>query len=256
MIVAAVQSDVAPTVAETLATVSSAAAAAAERGANLIVLPEMFATGYHVDPRELGIGAEGAGRFLEETATDLGVWLMGSHAALSSTPGSGDSARVRNRLTVAGPNGERFHYDKRHLFTYASEHLGYEAGGPTLSIVVDGVRITPSICYDLRFADDFWASGPETDLFVVVANWPIDRQDHWSTLLTARAVENQCYVMGVNRVGRAGDLEYQGGSCVIDPHGRLLAEVDGPWAGTALAAIDEKEVAAERARYPFLDDRR
>ena len=132
-------------------------------------------------------------------------------------------------------------------------------GEKTLTVDIDGVRTSIFICYDLRFADDFWALAHDTDCYVVVANWPAARREHWQALLRARAIENQAYVVGANRVGEAMDddgrpLEHAGDSAIIDPLGRTLAEA--AHVQTVLTAdVDPAEVARVRARFPFLDDR-
>jgi len=220
-------------------------------GASLVVLSEMFATGFSPTSADIAEPADGdTVRFLVEQATKQGVWIMGSVAVVDATSG-----RARNRFVAAGPDGEIVSYDKRHPFTYADEHLEFEPGDDVTQFEVDGLRVTPFVCYDLRFADDFWRLGPDTDLFVVVANWPASRRRHWSSLLVARAIENQCFVVGVNRVGNADGLDYSGDSAIIDPLGEVLASASG--GETVLTAdVDPEVVGAVRTRFPFLQDRR
>ena len=111
------------------------------------------------------------------------------------------------------------------------------------------------VCYDLRFADEFWGVADQTDLYVVPANWPAARRHHWRSLLVARAIENQAYVVGVNRVGHGGKLDYAGDSAIIDPMGEVLATAAG--IETVLVAdVDPAMVTATRAQYPFMADRR
>ena len=111
------------------------------------------------------------------------------------------------------------------------------------------------MCYDLRFADEFWALADTTDCYVVPANWPAARREHWMTLLRARAIENQAYVVGVNRVGEGGRLQYSGDSMIVDPFGEILAQAADE--ETVIAAdIDPKRVQSVRSEYPFLQDRR
>ena len=121
---------------------------------------------------------------------------------------------------------------------------------------IDGLRVTPFVCYDLRFADVFWRAAPDTDVYLVPANWPSPRREHWRTLLRARAIENQAYVVGVNRVGTAGDgTEHAGDSRIVGPTGELLATAAG--VETVLVAdVDAAEVAATRDRFRFMADRR
>ena len=123
-------------------------------------------------------------------------------------------------------------------------------------MTVEGLRLGLFVCYDLRFADEFWAVAPATDCYVVVANWPAARRHHWRSLLVARAIENQAYVVGVNRVGVDGNgLEHAGDSMIVDPLGEVLASAAG--GETVLVAdVDPAVVAGVRARFPFLADRR
>ena len=121
---------------------------------------------------------------------------------------------------------------------------------------IGDLRVTPFICYDLRFADVFWQAGPGTDVFLVPANWPAARRNHWRTLLEARAIENQAYVVGCNRVGTGGDgIEHAGDSRIVSPMGELLATAAGVET-IVLADVDAAEVRATRDRLRFLADRR
>ena len=147
-------------------------------------------------------------------------------------------------------------YRKIHPFSYSGEHERYQAGDVFLSLDVDGVRCSFFVCYDLRFADEFWQLAPGTDCYVVPANWPAARREHWRALLLARAIENQAYVVGVNRVGRGGRLDYAGDSMIVGPFGELLA--DGAHAGESVlvADVDPAHVTSVCAEFPFLADRR
>jgi omega-amidase len=147
------------------------------------------------------------------------------------------------------------HYDKIHPFTFAGEHEHYAAGDRFLTVDVEGTRCSFFVCYDLRFADEFWSLAGVTDCFVVPANWPEARRAHWQALLTARAIENQAYVVGVNRVGEGGGLRYAGDSRIVDPLGEVLASGAGTEA-LLVAEVDPRVVADVRARFPFLQDRR
>ena len=165
------------------------------------------------------------------------------------------AGRPRNVLVLAGPGGESHRYAKLHPFSYAREHERYDAGTEHVVVDVDDVRVALFVCYDLRFADEFWALAERTDLYVVVANWPDPRRHHWRSLLVARAIENQAYVIGVNRVGQGGGLDYVGDSMVVDPLGEVLASAAGREA-TLVTEIDPAVVTATRQRFPFLADRR
>jgi predicted amidohydrolase len=158
-------------------------------------------------------------------------------------------------LVLAAPDGGLHHYDKIHPFSYGREHEHYDAGDVFLTVDVEGLRTSFFVCYDLRFADEFWALAPTTDCYVVVANWPESRRAHWRALLVARAIENQAYVVGANRVGEGGKLDYAGDSMIVDPLGEVLASAART--ETIISAEVEAAVVAKvRAEFPFLPDRR
>ncbi len=228
-------------------------AAAAGAGARLVVLSEMFATGFSMDIPKVAEPADGPTRqFLLDVAAANGVWVCGTVA----TRVDGDpEGKARNRLVLAGPDGAMTTYDKIHPFTYAREDESYVAGDRHVSVEVEGVRVSFFVCYDLRFADEFWALAHNTDLYVVSASWPEARRHHWKSLLVARAIENQAYVAGLNRVGEGDGLVYAGDSAVIDPLGETLGSAAR---GEALVVVDVDPtvVADTRERFPFLADRR
>ena len=160
---------------------------AAELGARLVVLPEMFACGFSMNTARIAEDVNGPStRFLVETAAKHRLWLAGSLPEKEP-----QAERPTNTLVLAGPDGQIHRYHKIHPFTYADEHLHYEAGTDFVQVEIEGLRVTLFICYDLRFADEFWATAEQTDAYVVVANWPETRRHHWTTLLAARAIENQ-----------------------------------------------------------------
>ncbi|RBY92310.1 carbon-nitrogen family hydrolase [Blastococcus sp. TBT05-19] len=226
-------------------------AGAAAAGAELVLLTETFSTGFSMTP---GIGEPEDGpsaQFLAAQASEHGVWVGGSCPEIA--PGE---ELPYNSFVLAGPDGTTHRYRKLHPFSHGGEHERFRAGDGPLTVTVGGLRITPFICYDLRFADVFWRAAPETDLYVVVANWPAARRLHWQALLQARAIENQAYVVGCNRVGTAGDgTEHVGDSRVVSPMGELLATAAGIET-VVLADVDAAEVTATRDRFRFLADRR
>jgi predicted amidohydrolase len=225
-------------------------AAAKAGGARLICLTEMFATGFSMRPERIAEDEGGPNeQFLLDQAREHDAWLIASIAQW------GADGRARNNGIVAGPAGELHRYAKIHPFSYAGEHEHYAAGDSFLTVPIDDLRVTVFVCYDLRFADEFWALAPVTDLYVVPANWPAPRREHWRALLRARAIENQAYVLGVNRIGPVRDLLYVGDSAVINPMGEPLAEAyRGP--SVLVADVEAAEVARVRAEFPFLPDRR
>lgn len=225
-------------------------AQAAAAGARLIALTEMYATGFSMRPDRIAEDEGGPSeRFLLDKAREHGCWLLGSIAQLSA------DGQPRNVAVLAAPDGTLHRYAKIHPFSYAGEHERYAAGTEFLTVDVEGVNVSVFVCYDLRFADEFWALARDTDLYVVVANWPAPRREHWRTLLRARAIENQAYVLGVNRVGAVKDLDHLGDSAIIDPLGRTLAEASIGEA-VLVAEVTPQYVHEVRETLPFLRDRR
>jgi omega-amidase len=227
---------------------------AAASGARLVVLTETFSTGFAVDDPDLGEPEGGpSATFLVEQAGANDVWLCGSCPEVP--PDAGDDGRPFNSLVIAAPDGTIHRYRKIHPFTYGGETKHFRPGTDFVSVVIDGVRVTPFVCYDLRFADEFWCRAHDTDVYVVPANWPAARRAHWKALLTARAIENLAYVVGCNRVGSGGGLDYAGDSRIIDPTGEVLSGAAGDET-MLLGTIDAERVRATRDRFRFLDDRR
>jgi predicted amidohydrolase len=234
-------------------------AGAVAAGAELVLLTETFSTGFSMTP---GIGEPEGGpsaQFLAGRAAEHGVWVGGTCPEIapgSGGVGGGQEELPYNSFVLAGPDGTVHRYRKLHPFTHAGEHERFRAGDAPITAEVGGLRITLFVCYDLRFADVFWRAGPGTDVYLVPANWPSPRRVHWQTLLQARAIENQAYVVGCNRVGTAGDgTEHAGDSRIVSPMGELLATAAGVET-LVLADVDAVEVAATRDRLRFLPDRR
>ena len=225
-------------------------AAAAAGGARLIVLTEMFATGFSMNVERTAEPVDGPTvTWMREQAARHDAWVAGSVVA-------GDPARERptNCLVLAGPDRSMHRYDKIHPFSYAGEHERFRPGETDVVVELDGVRWHLSVCYDLRFADQYWRAAPNVDAYLVVANWPAPRRAHWRALLEARAIENQAFVVAANRVGPGGGLDYAGDSRIIDPMGEMLA--GGASVETLLTAeVDPAVTADVRGRFPFLLDR-
>ncbi|MDP9116578.1 MAG: carbon-nitrogen family hydrolase [Actinomycetota bacterium] len=223
---------------------------AARAGARLIVLSEMFATGFSMHPQDVAEDEGGPSeQFLLDQARQHDTHLIASVAQ------RGTDGRYRNNAIVAMPDGTVHRYAKIHPFTLAREHEHYAAGDQFLTVAIDGVRTSVFVCYDLRFADEFWQLAADTDLYVVPANWPEPRREHWRALLRARAIENQAYVVGVNRVGTVKSLSHAGDSAIIDPLGRTLAEAS-VGESVLVADVDAQVVQEIRAKFQFLPDRR
>jgi predicted amidohydrolase len=220
-------------------------------GAEIVLLSETFSTGFSMTP---GIGEPEGGpsaQFLAAQAAEHGVWVAGTCPEVAE-----DGALPYNSFVLAGPDGTTHRYRKLHPFTHAGEHERFRAGDAPVTVEVGGLRITPFVCYDLRFGNVFWHAAPDTDVYLVPANWPTPRRAHWQTLLQARAIENQAYVVGCNRVGTAGDgSQHAGDSRIVDPMGELLATAAGVET-IVLADVDPAVVTATRERFSFLADRR
>jgi omega-amidase len=226
-------------------------ASAAAAGARLVVLPEMFAYGFSMHTQKIREQPDGPSMlFLSAEARQHSLWVAGS---LPEQPPGYD--KPFNTLVLAGPDGQVHRYQKIHPFRFATEHEHYGAGSSHVSVTVEGLRLTLFICYDLRFADEFWTTARETDAYVVVANWPDRRRHHWTTLLAARAIENQAYVVGVNRVGEGDGLVYAGDSRIVDPWGEVLAAAAGQET-MLLADLDPGVVKKARETFPTFPDRR
>jgi len=207
---------------------------------DLIVLPEMFTTGFSMNAEKLAQDMKGASvEWLIKKATGRQTDITGSVIIR-------ENGRYFNRLLWAKPDGTLLYYDKRHLFRMTGENKVYSGGDSNITVELKGWRIRPFICYDLRFP--VWTRNLNNsyDVAVFIANWPQKRSYHWKTLLLARAIENQCYVIGVNRVGEDGNGYYHSGdSSVIDPAGNILFRKQ-----------DEESVYTASLSYPVLQEYR
>jgi len=233
------------------ASLSASISDARNAGAEFALLTEMFSTGFVVDDPDIGEPYDGpSSQFLRDNAKANNMWVGGTCAEVSP----GDS-RPHNTFIVASPDGILHRYNKIHPFTYGGEDKHYRAGEDFVQIDVNGLRVSLFVCYDLRFADEFWKLANTTDVYLVPANWPESRRSHWISLLQARAIENQAYVIGCNRVGTGGNLKYSGDSRIFSPLGETLAE--GGASPTILYAdITAQTVADVRDKFRFLQDRR
>jgi predicted amidohydrolase len=211
---------------------------------DLIILPEMFSTGFSMKAQTLAEKMDGkAVTWLRKKALQKGTVITGSLMVEHE-------GHYYNRLVLAWPDGGLLAYDKKHLFRYAGEEQVYTAGRRPVTAEINGWRIRPFICYDLRFPIWTRNMGQAYDLAIFVANWPSKRAAHWRTLLQARAVENQAYVAAVNRVGTDGNgFDYSGHSALIDPTGRVLFEEEN-LACTATLQLNYKILTDYRAQFP------
>lgn len=215
--------------------------------AQVIVLPEMFSTGFTMAAAEVAEPMHGPTlTWLQEQATRLGRVICGSLVIA-------EGGHCYNRFVWVTPELGVTCYDKRHRFRMADEHRHYAAGERRCIIALDDWRLCPMVCYDLRFPVWFRNRG-DYDVLVCVANWPAARRQAWTSLLTARAIENQCYVIGVNIVGVDGNqVEYAGGSAIYSPEGAALLEA-GTASGIFTASLDGETLLDYRRRFPAWQD--
>jgi predicted amidohydrolase len=227
---------------------------AAADGARLVVLTEMYATGFSMKTDRIAEPVDGpSARFLADQARAHGVWVC------ATVPERPDASELPfNQLVLAAPDGVTHRYAKIHPFTYGNEHRHYAAGDRFLTVDIDGTRCAFFVCYDLRFADEFWALAQQTDCYVLPANWPASRREHWMTLLRARAIENQAFVMAANQHSDPGGygLPRFGHSMIIDPWGTVIAQAGPTGDGVIVAELDLAAQRATRSTLPALDHRR
>jgi omega-amidase len=210
---------------------------------DLLVLPEMFATGFTMQPEHFAQSSDGSIiQFLRESAAETG-------AAIATTYACKDTGKYYNRFVFVQPDGSCETYDKRHLFGFAGENQHYTAGKERVIINYKGFRILPQVCYDLRFP--VWSRNRgDYDLLLYVANWPGRRRNAWRILLQARAHENQAYVIGVNRTGDDGNgVGHSGDSMLVDPRGNLLIDLSSGKEEIESANIDIDEVRKLREKF-------
>jgi predicted amidohydrolase len=233
----------------------------------VVILPEMFSTGFSMQPKLLAEGKDGETvEWMKKIAASKKIIVTGSVIIEDPSTNAQDKPKYYNRLIWMLPNGEFGVYDKRHLFAFADEHKHYSAGNKRLIAQVKGWKINLQVCYDLRFP--VWArqnpstnlspggeeQASEYDLLVYVANWPEKRSTAWKTLLQARAIENQCYVVGVNRVGDDGNnIHYAGDSMIIDPLGEILYHKTNE-EDVFTYTLQKEKLNEVRERFPFWKD--
>lgn len=213
---------------------------------DLFILPEMFASGFSMQPQKF-VEQFDVAKFLQNLAAKRGQNMIAGIA-------EGDAGVFHNNSLALNDWGEVVaRYHKRRCFTHAGEDKIYQAGSRNAVIEIAGVKTALFVCYDLRFPELFREVAKQVEMIVVIANWPESRQGHWQALLIARAIENQCFVIGVNRSGIDGnDLKYAGGSIVIDPNGEVLLQMQDEL--FAHIEIDTGWVKVQRQRFAFLED--
>ncbi|MBC7776113.1 MAG: amidohydrolase [Phycisphaerae bacterium] len=225
---------------------------------DLVILPEMFTTGFSMNTESLAEPMNGPTMdWLGDISRDLNAAVSGSFICV-------EEGKCFNRLIFMRPDGQFDFYDKKHLFTLTMENQHFVAGKKRLTVEWLGWRICPFICYDLRFPawsrnNSPTSNGPTSnvpyDILIYVANWPNRRAHHWRSLLTARAIENQSFVVGVNRTGSDGNgFEYSGDSAIIDYSGQSLAQISDGKEDVVTVEISLEDLHAYRRQLPFLAD--
>lgn len=215
---------------------------------DLVILPEMFNTGFSMDPGRLGeLPGEETFLWMKSIADRGNLGICGSYIIKENN-------RFYNRYVFVSSDDEIQQYDKRHLFGIAGEDQFFTQGRKRVTFIFRGLRISPYICYDLRFP--VWSRNRnEADLIIYTANWPEKRRDVWNTLLKARAIENQCYVAGVNRIGTDGTgVLYCGDSCIIHPYGGIIASAGPDYEGHVTAEISIDALSEFRKKFPVMKD--
>lgn len=220
---------------------------------DLIVLPEMFSVGFTMNPSKVAEKIDGASFiWMQKMAKKTGATIVGSLPIVKNK-------KFYNTLMWVQPDGKYFSYNKRHLFRMAGEHKVFEKGDSLLVVTLKHFRCCPLICYDLRFP--VWSRNIASDLsirydvLIYVANWPAPRSNAWTCLLKARAIENQCYVIGVNRIGVDGNgINYSGESRIFGPKGERIDEFEANKSSIQQVNLDFSYLANFREKFPVSKD--
>lgn len=221
---------------------------------DLVILPEMFSTGFTMEPQSVAEGMEGAAvQWMADQARKYSAVITGSLVVV-------DKGRYYNRMIWMPPDGKVLSYDKKHLFSYAGEDKNYSAGSASLVATCKGWKIRPVICYDLRFP--VWCRNRHTpqqgfdyDCLLFVANWPAKRSHAWRVMLMSRAIENMCYVVGVNRIGTDNNgIEYSGDSALVNSYGESVCSLMPNSDKTAVAVMSWDALQKHRERFQVHTD--
>jgi omega-amidase len=217
-------------------------------GTDIIILPEMFNTGFSMNPAQLAESPQSVTfDWMHDIAAKFNFGICGSYIV-------SENSKFYNRWIFVSPDGEVWKYDKRHLFSMSGEESLFTRGEKRVVFNFRGIRICPNVCYDLRFP--VWSRNHnDYDLLINSANWPESRRDVWITLLKARALENQCFVAGVNRIGIDGTgIKYSGDSMILGPKGEIIAEGRQNEESIVSGEISIDELSDFRKKFPVLDD--
>lgn len=215
---------------------------------DLLVLPETFSTGFCMEPEGVAEPEDGY------TLTQMRRWAAALDCAVvGSVPVAGEG-RFYNRMYFVCPDGTTHWYDKRHLFAFGGENRCYAPGKERVVVEFRGFRFLLQVCYDLRFPVWSRCREKDYDAIIYVANWPESRRHVWNVLLRARALENQCYVVGVNRVGDGQGVAYRGGSVIINPYGKEISSCPDGEESLSFGTLERAALDKFRQHFPVLDD--
>ena len=221
---------------------------AATEKVDMILFPEMALTGFSMNTSLIGELNDETKEFFKEMSSKFNISI-----GFGYVEGTSNS---KNKYSVVSPSGsELVNYTKIHPFSYGEETQFYQSGKVVEFFNAFGFTITPFICYDLRFPEIFQIASKTATLITVAANWPLERREHWITLLKSRAIENQCYIAGINRVGEGNELNYSGDSMIIDPLGNILSSLYME-DGLIVADIFQEEVTQIRETFRLKEDRK
>ncbi|MBM6992374.1 MAG: amidohydrolase [Prevotella sp.] len=215
-------------------------------GADLYVLPEMFSTGFATEPQGIAEADESSLQWMKTEAQQR-------HCAICGSVATEVDGKFYNRFYFVFPDGSERHYDKHHLFTYSGEHHRFTPGEERVVVEYGGMRILLQVCYDLRFPV-FSRNRSDYDMAIYVASWPTVRLQAWTALLHARAIENQCYIIGVDRTGDDPACSYSGGSEIIDPYGQTIVACERDKVDVVAAELSMEPLEAFRQKFPVLND--
>jgi omega-amidase len=221
---------------------------AAKQNVDMILFPEMALTGFSMNTEAIGETNNETLEFFKEIGSKFNI-LIG----FGYVEGTSNS---KNKYAIVSPKGEELvEYTKIHLFSFGTETEFYQSGNEIKSFDAFGFNIVPLICYDLRFPEIFQIASKTASLITIGANWPIERREHWISLLKARAIENQCYIAGINRVGEGDGLHYSGDSMIVDPLGNIISSLYMD-EGLIVANIYKENVTEIRESFRLKEDRR
>ncbi len=226
---------------------------AAEQDCDIVVFPEMFNTGFSMNVDSILEDEYGeTNSFLADISKKYGIYVIAGFSIKKKNEKMG-----RNIASVYDRRGNRIAiYTKIHPFSLMKEDMHFLSGDSPVIFNIDNTQCSVFICYDLRFPEVFRKVAHDVQLIFVIANWPSSRKEHWESLLKARAIENQCFIVGVNRIGIDGNkIEYSGGSCIVDPYGNKIVS-GGDKEEFLTGEINTYLVAEIRERFPFLKDMR